>query len=128
MTRHTGKNGVVKFGSDTVVALTGFDIDETIGLQDTTACGDVAEVHAVDIPGWSGSIKMNVEHGAVGQELRAGEAIAFEGYTEGDGVGKTYFSGPATVESMKLQSEVRGVVTREYSIKGNGPLAVGVVS
>lgn len=128
MGRHTGKNGVVKLGGDTLVALTGFDIDETVGTQDVTACGDPAEVHATDIPGWSGSIKMNVEHGEAGQTLRAGDAIQFEGYSEGAAAGKTYYSGPATIESMKFQSEVRGVVTREYSIKGNGPLTMAVAS
>ena len=128
MSRHTGKNGLVKLASDAVLALTGFDIEESVGVVDMTACGDTAETHDT-LPGsWGGTINMNADHGGTGQDLRAGASVAFEGYTEGDSSGKTYLSGQVTVESMSIGSPHDGKVTREYKVKGNGALTVAVVA
>lgn len=128
MARHTGKNGLATLAGDSVVALTGFDIEENVGTQDLTAAGDTAETHDTTFTAWGGTISMNADHGALGQGLRAGASVAFSGYTEGNATGKTYLSGTATIESMSVGSPHDGKVTREYKIKGNGALAVAVVA
>jgi len=127
MARHSGKNGKVKMGTDFVAALTGWDIDEQAETHDTTSMGDTSDNHVVGFSSWSGSIKMNADHGSDGQDVRAGDELAFEGYSEGDGAGKTYYSGNISVTGLKLQTEVKGTVTREYSFQGNGDLTVATV-
>jgi hypothetical protein len=128
MARHSGKNGVVKLGGDAVVALTGWDIEESVSTTETTACGDTSKQHDSLIPGWSGSIKMNADHGADGHNLRAGASLAFEGYTEGDASGKTYYSGTITLTSSGVDSPYDGTVTTSYSFEGNGDLDIATVS
>lgn len=128
MARHNGNNGTVTLGGSAVIALTGWDIDETAGTTDTTACGDTSKNHLSDLPEWKGSVKMNADHGATGQTLRAGDSVAFEGYSEGDAVGKTFYSGTITITSAGLDTALGSTVTRSYSFEGNGDLSIEVVS
>lgn len=128
MARHTGKNGVVKVDATAVDSLVGFDLTEEMGTEDTTAAGDTWEDHETTFGRWEGTITLRANHGADGQTLRAGDEIAFEGYTEGDGTGKTYLSGTATVISHAITHNYNSVVERTYSIKGKGALSSSTVS
>lgn len=128
MARHSGKNGMVNVGADTVIALTGWTIEETASNVDLTAAGDTWETHETTYKAWSGTISMNADHTAAGQTLRAGDSVAFEGYTEGDATGKTFFSGTITVESHSVDSPYDGTVTRSYNFTGNGALSVAAVA
>jgi hypothetical protein len=127
--RHSGKNAVVKNGSDTIDGLVSFDIEETAETVDLSAAGDGWMDHDTTLKGWSGSMTFRLDHEAVAnQSLRAGDVIEFEGYTEGVGSGKTFLSGSATVNSHKKATTYNGESAREYSITGKGALAVEVVA
>jgi len=128
MARHTGKNGTVTLASNAVVALTGFDIEETVDVTDFTAAGDTWRTHGTTYKGWSGTINMLADWGATGQDLRVGDEVAFDGYTEGNASGKTYLSGTCTITSHSVDSPFDGNVTRTYSIQGQGELTVETVA
>ncbi|MFY0619023.1 hypothetical protein [Shimia sp.] len=128
MGRHSGNNGVVKLGPTAVVALTGWDLDETAGTIDVTAIGDTSRRIVPDISEWKGSIKMNADHGADGQTLRAGDVVAFEGYTEGDASGKYFYSGSILITSNGVDAPFKGAVTRSYSFEGDGALSIAQVA
>lgn len=129
MARHSGKNGIVKNGGTVIDGMTNFEVDETVGETDLTAAGDSWKTHDTNIPEWSLSITLKLDHAvAAGQALRAGQVIAFEGYTEGDAAGRTYYSGNATILGHKVGSPFEGEVTREFTCKGQGPLAVAEVA
>lgn len=128
MARHTGKNAVVKSGSNVIGGLVSFSIDEAVGTADLSAAGDAWEEHDTTLKNWSGSITLRLDFAAgENQTLRAGDSITFEGYTEGEASGKTYLSGTATVESHGVSTSFNGESAREYSIKGNGALSVATV-
>ena len=128
MTRHVGNNGKVTLASGAVAGLDSFDITEPAATHDLSAAGDPWEVHGGGLKKWEGSITMKADHGATGQDLRAGDSVAFQGYTEGDATGKTFYSGTATITSHGLNSPKDGAVVRTYSIMGNGALAIATVS
>lgn len=128
MGRHTGKNGTVTLGDGAVVAVTGFDIEETVGTTDFTAAGDSWRTHGTTFKEWSGTVNMLADWGATGQDLRAGDEVAFEGYTEGNSSGRTYLSGTCTIASHGVDSPFDGNVTRTYSIEGQGELSVETVT
>lgn len=130
MARHSGKDGLVKLngGSQvTVAGLTGWDISETIATTPSDAAGDDWTSPLGTQKSWSGSIKMRLDHGAAGQTFRAGDTLAFEGYTEGDASGKTYYSGNILLTSHGLDSPFDGTVEREYSFEGVGALSSAAV-
>jgi hypothetical protein len=128
MARHSGKNGKVKLASGFVAGLTSWDIEETVGDADLTAAEDVWSDHDTTQKSWTGNIAVKLDHGADGQTVRAGDVLAFEGYTEGDGTGKTFYSGQITVLTHGITSPFDGEVTRSYSFKGKGALASAVVA
>lgn len=130
MGRHSGKNFVVKNGSDVIDGGRSFDIDETSGdTTDLTAAGDTWQDSDGGIPGWTVTLSFLLDHeSAANQSLRAGDVIAFEGYTEGDASGKTYWSGNARVDSHKIATSHTGESTREYTCTGKGALSKAAVA
>lgn len=129
MARHSGKNAVVKNGSNVIDGLVSFSVDEAVGTVDLSAAGDAWEDHDTILKNWSGSITLRLDHAAAAnQSLRAGDAITFEGYTEGEGAGKTFLAGTATVEGNGYNTSFNGEAAREYTIKGKGALNVSVVA
>lgn len=128
MTWHTGKNGVVTLGTDDVVELTGFDIEETSAVVSKTAAGDSWTDKDGTFLDWKGNISFNLDHSGTGQSVRAGDVVAFKGYTEGDATGKTYYSGNILITSHKIDSPHDGTVTRTMAFEGKGQLSKATVS
>lgn len=129
MARHSGKNGTIKNGTDELDGLVSWDISEKVGDVDLSAAGDAWRDHDTTIKEWDGSITLRLDHEAAAkQTLRAGDVISFMGYTEGDGTGKTYYSGSATIIDHGIDLTYDGEVSRKYSFKGKGALSVAVVS
>ncbi|UWQ77608.1 hypothetical protein K3725_09760 [Leisingera sp. S132] len=129
MARHTLKNAVTKLGGNVIDGLRQVDIEETVGDVDLTAAGDTWQDHDTTIPGWTASLSYLADHAAgANQTLRAGDVVTFEGYTEGDGSGKTYYSGTVSILSQKVGGSHDGEATREYSAKGKGALNIAAVA
>lgn len=129
MARHSGKNLKVLHGANDIDGCVGFDIEESFGTADLTAAGEAWKTHDTTHGEWSGTINMKLDHAAAAnQTLRAGDSITVAGYTEGDGSGKSYLTGTATVTSHKVGATYEGEVTREYSIMGNGALSITEVA
>ena len=61
MAVHHGKNGKVKLTTNAVAEVTGFSVNETVGVSDTTSMGDTALTHLTGIPGWTASIDGNYD-------------------------------------------------------------------
>lgn len=129
MARYSGKNLVVKNGANVIGGVRSFSVEETIDTVDLTAGGDAAQSHDTGIPGWSASISALRDDAAdQNQALRAGDSITFAGYGEGDGSGKKYLAGTATVTSISNSVSYDGEATVEYQCQGNGALAVETVT
>lgn len=129
MARHNGKNGKVKFGADFIDGLVSFSIDEEVSISDSTASEDAWESHTVGIKKWSGQLTFRADHeAAANQSLRAGDELAFEGYTEGDASGKKYLEGNVTVGSHGISHNYNDTVERTYQVTGNGELTISTVA
>lgn len=128
MARHSMKNVVVKNGSSAIDGVRSLEIEETVSDIDLTAAGDSWQDHTTGIPGWTATLTVLLDHeSAANQDLRPGDVITFEGYTEGDASGKTYWSGSASVLSHKHGGSYDGEATRDYSLKGKGALSSAIV-
>lgn len=129
MARHILKDAVVKHGTNVIDGLRSFEIEETVPDVDLTAAGDAWQDHATGIPGWTATMTLLLDHDAgANQSLRAGDVITFEGYTEGDSTGKTYWSGSCSVLSHKLGGSYDAEGSRDYNLKGKGALSSAVVA
>lgn len=128
MARHSGKNGLVKHGANSVSGLVSWDLEEVTGDVGLTAAGDTWESHDPTYKGWSGSITLRKDDDvASNQSLRAGDVVSLSLYTEGDSTGKKFFSGSATIVSHGVGSPHDSDVNRSYRFKGNGALTESTV-
>lgn len=130
MAVHHGKTGKIKVGSNVISALQAWSINENVGTSPTTAMGDSAQTHLVDIPGWTGSFDCHLDHlDTMGQAaLAIGASITLGVYSNGDGSGKKYFSGTASITSIDAAGALTGAVTRRYGFMGNGALTIATAS
>lgn len=125
MARHSGKISKCKFGSNFIDGLRSIEFEQSMGTVDITACGDTGETHATTFESWTGTAEGLLDHedtaqGAVG----IGDELTMEFYTEGDGTGKVYYSGTATIESIKRANGGHsGEATFSYGLKGQGALS-----
>lgn len=128
MTIHTGKNGKFKFGSNFLAELISFEITEEADTEDMTVAGDAWDDHEVTRKRWSGTVTVRYSKDDSGQSPRAGDTVAIEGYTNGDGSGKEYWSGNVTITSMGIAHEYSSSVNRTYQVQGKGALNKAAVA
>ncbi|MDR7220356.1 hypothetical protein [Aminobacter aminovorans] len=129
MAVHHGKNGKVKLATDLVAETTKWSVAESVAVADTTAQGDLAQTHLPGIPGWSAKIEGNYDPAdADGQVVLAiGASVQLGLYSDGDGVGKKYFTGTATVISRTIESDMGDATKFSVDLTGNGPLTIATV-
>jgi len=128
MGKHSGKNLKVSVGGDFIAGCMGFSFSEKAGTAEITSADDTAKDYDPLHTDFDGKITMRLDHSGVGQTLRAGDVIAFQGYTEGDGSGKTYVAGSAIVTEHSIDVAYDGVAGREYSLQGKGALSLAAVA
>lgn len=129
MARHSGREGKIKIGANTVAAVRSWNIVATMPTDDTTAMVDGWQSHVVGIPGWTGSAEVLFDpDDTTGQgAATVGASLGLALYSEGDSAGKTYFEGTATVTERRVAAAYQGAVTLSLSFLGNGELTEDTV-
>ena len=136
MAEQKGIDGVVKVGSDTILNVTSFTLEETTETMDVTSMGDGNRVVLPTFVGFSGSIDgywdaddALLNHtGSVEPVIRAGPTITFELYPEGTASTALYYSGSAIVASVTRSASFDGAVEYSIAFEGTGNLTYGVVA
>lgn len=129
MARHSGENGKVKMGGTFVGHVTNWSLNEKAMIHDQSAAEDGWDVGEAGRKNWSGSVTLRLDHApSANQTARAGDEIALELYSEGDGSGRTYYSGTGIIEDHGVSSPYDNTTERTYSFKGNGELAIAAVA
>ncbi|WP_420578783.1 hypothetical protein [Oceaniradius stylonematis] len=129
MSKSHGKNGRVKVSATLVAETRAWTLQENVPVQDATAQGDSWQEHLTGIPGWTANVTCYYDPAdANGQEaFTIGASVDVEFYTDGDGTGKTYKSGTATVIDRGQESPVDGNNMLEIGLQGNGALTQSTV-
>ncbi len=129
MATHTGSEGTVKVGANTVAEIRSFSIDETGDTLEDTTMGDTARTYKSSLTSFSGSVDVFYdETDTTGQgALTVGAEITINAYPEGDTAGDTYKSGSAIVTGVSLTSSFDGMVESSITFQGNGSLTTTTV-
>lgn len=129
MATHHGKDGVVKVGSDAVLEVNQFSINETGETADDTSMGDDWRTHLAGHKSWTASITVHWDPAdSTGQEaLTVGASASVKLYPSGDQSGDAEASGDCTITSVGVASQLEGVVSRTIEVQGNGALTWGTV-
>ena len=129
MATHTGSEGTVKVGANTIAEIRSFSIDETGDTLEDTTMGDTARTYKSSLTSFSGSVDVFYdETDTTGQgALTVGAEITINAYPEGDTAGDTYKTGSAIVTGVSLTSSFDGMVESSITFQGNGSLTTSTV-
>ena len=123
-----GKEGVVKAGGTAIGDLTGFTLETTGDVVESTALSDSDKSFTAGRTSFSGSLDMNFNRANAPQAtLLAGSSIAFILYPEGATSGDRTYTGSGIVTGMSTSNAMDGMVTRSVTFQGNGTLTVSTV-
>ena len=123
-----GKEGVIKAGGSVVSDVTGFALETSGDVVETTALGESVKSFAAGKTSFSGSIEMNFNRSDSPQNtLLAGSSIAFIVYPEGADSGDRTYSGSGIVTGMSVNNTLDSMVTKSVTFQGTGALTIGTV-
>ena len=123
-----GKEGLVKAGGTAIGDLTGFTLETTGDVVESTALSDSDKSFTAGRTSFSGSLDMNFNRANAPQAtLLAGSSIAFILYPEGATSGDRTYTGSGIITGMSTSNAMDGMVTRSVTFQGNGTLTVSTV-
>jgi hypothetical protein len=130
MGTHTGKEGILKVGANTVAEITEFSYSEEAETVDDTVKGDDWRTKKVTYKSWNGEVKARwVEDDTNGQDvLTVGASVTAGFYVMGGAAGARYREGTGLITTRQVTSDLDGIVDLALTIEGTGELTSGTVT
>lgn len=124
MATHTGSEGVVKVGANTVAEIRSYSVEQTGDTVEDTTMGDTARTFKSTLTSWTASADVYWdETDTTGQgALTTGAEVTIGIYPEGDTAGDNYYSGSAIVTGVSISGSFDGMVEASISLQGTGAL------
>lgn len=121
---HTGSEGLIKVGSDTVGELRSFSLETTGDTIESTNMGTTARTYKAGLTSWSGTATLFWDEVDAGQlALVLGTEIVIKVYPEGATAGDKYYTGSAIVTAKSVSASFDGLVESSISFTGTGALS-----
>ena len=130
MANHTGLEGTVKIGANTIAEIRSYNYSESHDAIEDTAMGDTVRTFKAGISSWSGSVDVYCdETDTTGQgAMTIGTEVTVNFYPEGATTGDIYKTGSAIVNSLDTSASLDGMVEMSVGLTGNGALTEATVS
>ena len=126
---HTGSEGTIKVGSDTVGELRSYSLETTGATIETSNMGTIARTYKAGLTAWSGTASLFWDELDAGQiALVVGSVITLNVYPEGSTVGDKYFTGSAVVTAKSVSASFDGLVESSISFTGTGALTLSTAA
>ena len=123
MATHTGSEGTIKIGANTLGELRSFSLETTAETIEDTSMGDTSRTYKVGLKTFTGTASVFFDETDTAQpSLVAGAEITINMYPEGASSGDTYYTGSAIVTGRTINSSFDGMVEMEISYQGTGAL------
>ena len=128
MATHTGSEGTIKIGANTLGELRSFSLETTAETIEDTSMGDTSRTYKVGLKTFTGTASVFFDETDTAQTaLVAGAEITLNVYPEGASSGDTYYTGSAIVTGRTINSSFDGMVEMEISYQGTGALTESTV-
>ena len=128
MATHTGLNGVVKLGSNTVGEVTGFTLNQTHDTVEDTALGDSMKSYKSLRGDATATVECHFDETDTAQEAaNSGTEATLELYPEGDTSGDKYFVGTAIVTGADVGVTMDGIISRTLTFQFTGGITEATV-
>ena len=129
MANHTGSEGLIKIGSDTLGELRSYSLETTGDTIEDTTMGDAARTYKAGLTSWSGTASVYFDEADNAQiALVVGASITIKLYFEGATAGDKYYEGTAIITGKSVSGSFDGLVESEISFTGTGTLALSTAA
>jgi hypothetical protein len=129
MATHTGSEGTLKVGANTIGEIRSFSISESADTLEDTSMGDVARTYKSSLTTFTGSVDVFWDEADVGQmALIVGASVTFSAYPEGATAGDKYYTGTAIVTGLTVNSSFDGMVEASITLQGTGALTLATAA
>lgn len=127
MATHTGSEGTVKVGANTIAEIRSYSIEQTADTTEDTTMGDAWRTHKTTLKSWSGTVDVYWdETDTTGQgALVPGAEVTANFYPEGATTGDVYLSGTAIVTGVTVSASFDGMIESTITLQGTGALTTG---
>lgn len=123
MATHTGSEGTVKIGSDTLGEIRSYTVESTGETIEDSSMGDSARTYKAGLTTFTASFEVYFDEADTAQNaVDAGSSITFSVYPEGDTAGDTYYTGSGIVTGRSITASFDGMVEMSLSVQGSGAL------
>ena len=124
MATHTGSEGTIKVGTDTVGELRSFSLETTGDTIETSNMGTTARTYKAGLTAWSGTASLFWDETDAGQlALALGTSVTIKVYPEGASTGDKYYTGSAIITAKSVSASFDGLVESSISFQGTGALS-----
>ena len=128
MATHTGSEGLIKIGADTLGELRSYSLETTGDTIEDTSMGDSARTYKSGLTAWSGTASLYFDEADTAQTaLTVGSSITIKVYFEGQASGDKFYEGSAIVTGKSVSASFDGLVESEISFTGTGALSLSTV-
>lgn len=129
MATHTGSEGTLKVGANTIGEIRSFSISESADTLEDTSMGDVARTYKSSLTTFTGSVDVFWDEADSGQmAMTVGASITFSAYPEGATAGDKYYTGSAIVTGLTINSSFDGMVEASITLQGTGALTLSTAT
>jgi predicted secreted protein len=125
MATHTGSEGTLKVGANTIGEIRSFSISESADTLEDTSMGDAARTYKPSLTTFTGSVDVFWDEADAGQvALVVGSSVTFSAYPESATAGDKYYTGTAIVTGLTVNSSFDGMVEASITLQGTGALSL----
>jgi hypothetical protein len=125
MANHTGSEGVVKIGTNTLGEVRSFTITETGDTIEDSTMGDSSRTYKAGMKTFTGSVVCYWDETDTAQiALTVGASVTLNLYPEGTTTGDKYYTGSVLVTSIERSAAFDGMVETTFSYQGTGTLTL----
>lgn len=124
MANHTGQAGLVKLGTDVVGSVTGFSLDTTGDVIESSNLGSTARSYMAGRTSFTASVDANFDEADTSGQLAltVGSTVALKLYPEGADSGDYYWSGSAIVTGESHSVTLDDLIKSSMTLQGSGVL------
>lgn len=129
MATHTGSEGTLKVGANTIGEIRSFSISESADTLEDTSMGDSARTYKPSLTTFTGSVDVFWDEADAGQmAMTVGASVTFSAYPEGATAGDKYYTGSAIVTGLTINSSFDGMVEASITLQGTGALSLSTAA
>jgi|TARA_R110000737_G_scaffold54699_1_gene77132 hypothetical protein len=129
MATHKGSEGLIKIGSNQILEVKSYSLEESSDTVETTKMGDAARTHLASLTTFSGSVDCFWDETDTNGQvaLAVGSTVTLVWYPEGGESGDTSYSGSVIVTGKTITGSFDGMVEASISVQGTGAITTATV-